>query len=133
VTQEVGGSSPLFHPQQDMVFNGLACMVWDHISCERHIMVDYATLIRSSRWFDSTRSYILFRKECIIHDKPEWRNWQTRLTQNQIPKGVWVRLPLWVGRKTMVGSPFDSWRRLGSLAVRVRVIKLLVPKRRHPP
>lgn len=96
MTQEVGGSSPLFHPQQDMVFNGLACMVWDHISCERHIMVDYATLIRSSRWFDSTRSYILFRKECIIHDKPEWRNWQTRLTQNQIPKGVWVRLPLWV-------------------------------------
>lgn len=25
--------------------------------------------------------------------KGEWRNWQTRTTQNRVPYGMWVRIP----------------------------------------
>jgi hypothetical protein len=24
---------------------------------------------------------------------PEWRNWQTRTTQNRVPSGMWVQFP----------------------------------------
>src|SRR5512137_1575831 len=28
-----------------------------------------------------------------LKNKPEWRNRQTRTTQNRVPKGMWVRFP----------------------------------------
>lgn len=28
-----------------------------------------------------------------VYSAPEWRNWQTRRTQNAVSKGVWVRVP----------------------------------------
>ena len=37
---------------------------------------------------------------------PEWRNWQTRTTQNRVPSGVWVRFPPSAQKDYNMGSPY---------------------------
>jgi hypothetical protein len=43
-------------------------------------------------WSFDAMGYSIYNTHSQI-GMPEWRNWQTRTTQNRVPQGVWVRLP----------------------------------------
>src|SRR6266403_3047810 len=62
----------------------------------------------------------------FVEESPEWRNWQTRWTQNPVVLStVWVRPPP-PGPSNK--PPLEFERRLAILRCRIRIGKNLLPK-----
>ena len=60
---------------------------------------------------------------------PEWRNWQTRRTQNAVPHGVWVQVPLRAPLASILAN-----KGIGAYSFRVLPIRHLLAAslRAHP-